>query len=236
MAALSRRDVQTAVAWVVRAVAAGLFLPLVLAQACADDATGGVDSGDGASQSGRAIEPAPAEAAGGGASAAFGGESGGGRLQGVGGRLCSANAGTPFDGGTGGADGGLGEAGAPLGAAGERGANGGTEPAVEPLIINKCAAFVNATADAAKRSIAWDYALGSDPGRCLMINVGQSVTWTGPLSTHPLQPADGTTPSPVLADYPPDATSHTITFPLRGTFGFVCGSHSTMNGAIKVAD
>ena len=48
--------------------------------------------------------------------------------------------------------------------------------------------------------------------------------------------AGGTTPSPILADYAPEATEHNVTFPAAGLFGYVCGQHSGMQGAIQVVD
>lgn len=131
--------------------------------------------------------------------------------------------------------GGTGSAGAPPGAVGAAGASeaGGSEPAPT---VNGCVIFVDGTHPLAERVIPWDFSLGFAPGRCLSISVGQSVTWSGPLGTHPLQAAGGTTPSPILADYPPDATSHSIAFPVPGLYGYVCGNHSTMQGAIRVLE
>jgi plastocyanin len=62
------------------------------------------------------------------------------------------------------------------------------------------------------------------------------VTWSGPLASHPLQPAGGSEPSPISADYGPEATSHSILFSTPGSFGYVCGQHSNMQGVVRVVD
>ena len=48
---------------------------------------------------------------------------------------------------------------------------------------------------------------------------------------HPLTVAGGDTPNPI-ADY--DMTSGKVVFPTKGTYGFVCGNHPQMTGAIQV--
>lgn len=129
------------------------------------------------------------------------------------------------------------EAGAPSagGAAGVVSAAGSAGHQPDP-VLNGCAEFVDATPANAMRVIAWDYGVGFKPERCLQIALGQSVTWTGPLAAHPLQQAGGSMPSPISSDYGPETTSHSITFPATGLFGYVCGQHSNMQGAIRVVD
>ena len=77
---------------------------------------------------------------------------------------------------------------------------------------------------------------------CSKIKAGQSVTWTGNFSTHPLGPfddsVDGGVPSnssPVTSGSASGQGSVTITFPTPGTYGYWCTHHKTaMMGAIVV--
>jgi plastocyanin len=96
-----------------------------------------------------------------------------------------------------------------------------------PAGVQGCTTFVDATTDATLRTIKpWNPSLGT---KCLTIKKGQSVTWEGvPTSFHPLEAAEGDTPSPITNTSP-------IAFPNEGTFGFHCTAHpSAMKGAIKV--
>jgi plastocyanin len=68
---------------------------------------------------------------------------------------------------------------------------------------------------------------------CMKIKVGQSVTWNGAFTHHPLEPAggDAMTPIPALNT----GTTTTVAFPRAGTFGFECAAHpNVMFGAILV--
>ena len=76
--------------------------------------------------------------------------------------------------------------------------------------------------------IVWDTTLSSKANRCMKVKVGQTVAYEGTFSTHPLGPAGGDAPSPFASV--PDTGK--VTFDRAGTFGFVCGVHPSMTGAI----
>lgn len=207
----------------------------VLQQGCGDDAAGEAPTSGAA---GAAEEPAAAGAAGQPPAEEVGGAGSGTMLAGggaaseptgSGGQSGVAQGGRTDEAGAGPSAGGAG------GAAGVAGAAGSAGHQPDP-ILNGCVDFVDATSVGAMRIIAWDYGVGFKAERCLQIAVGQSVTWTGPLAAHPLQQAGGSMPSPIASDYGPEATSHSITFPASGLFGYVCGQHSNMQGAIRVVD
>lgn len=221
-------------------MAAGVLVGLAFAACSSDDdsdpAPAG-SAGDSAAGSGE-------ESGGAGAAGTSGSSSVAGAVPAAGGHDSQASAGRGGDAplgsgglageaasGTSGASGAGGDAGAPVGAAGAAGT-----PEEPVLPVNQCTGFVDARAVTAPRVIAWDYALGSDPGRCLLVQLGQTVTWAGPLSSHPLQASGGTTPSPIIGDYPAGATSYDVLFSTLGTFGYECGSHTTMRGAIRVVE
>ena len=69
--------------------------------------------------------------------------------------------------------------------------------------------------------------------RCVQIKAGQSVTWTGSFSTHPLLADEGDKPNPI-ATADTSGASATVTFPTAGTYGFRCQVHATMKGAVLV--
>jgi plastocyanin len=114
-------------------------------------------------------------------------------------------------------------------------ADGGTSDAAPadtdtgPGLVNGCATFVDRSDEGASRELTWDFSITNAPERCMKIAVGQTVVWTGDLTTHPLG-LDGVTPSDVtLGD-----TEATAIFQTAGTYGFSCLSHPAMNGAILV--
>lgn len=106
-----------------------------------------------------------------------------------------------------------------------------TPPA--PLLINGCTTFVDRTAAGDSRTLPWDNPLGSNPARCMQIRSGQSVTWVGDFNPHPLGPHGGTVPSPI-AGRSNGTESYEVTFAAPGTFGYLCGDHPEMIGAIYV--
>lgn len=68
---------------------------------------------------------------------------------------------------------------------------------------------------------------------CMKIRVGQSVTWNGGFTGHPLEPMNGDMSSPIVATT--GVTTKTFAFPTAGTFGYDCANHpATMLGAILV--
>lgn len=91
------------------------------------------------------------------------------------------------------------------------------------------------TAAAAPRAIA--FPMGGAPAQftphCMKIKVGQSVSWNGNFSAHPLEAMGGDSGNPIAQVSTGTTTS--IAFPSAGTFGFDCANHpSSMFGAILV--
>ena len=70
---------------------------------------------------------------------------------------------------------------------------------------------------------------------CMTIAAGQSVTWTGNLTFHPLIPREySTTPNPILPT-PTGITTVTYTFDCPGDFNFSCKNHfDLMLGTVRV--
>jgi plastocyanin len=93
-----------------------------------------------------------------------------------------------------------------------------------------CPSYVDHTAAGASRTLSWVLSLSSNPDRCMKIQVGQTVTWSGSFSTHPLLNDGGDSPNPIAGH---DATGN-VTFTAAGTYGYICGVHATMTGAIQV--
>jgi plastocyanin len=98
-------------------------------------------------------------------------------------------------------------------------------------VINSCNTFVDRSAAGASRTITWDFAVSTAPERCMTVKVGQKVTFAGSFSSHPLLSSDGDKPNPISTL---DPATGDVTFPKAGTFGYVCGNHPSMIGAIKV--
>jgi plastocyanin len=104
-----------------------------------------------------------------------------------------------------------------------------------PAGLNGCSDtnYQDRTDAAADHEITWDLSVGSSDERCLEIKAGQSVKFVGNFTTHPLQEKGGDTPNPI-ADADLSGADTTVTFDTAGEFGFVCGVHASMTGAIKV--
>jgi plastocyanin len=71
---------------------------------------------------------------------------------------------------------------------------------------------------------------------CMMVKVGQTVTWQGNLDKHPLIPRDesSTLPNPIPSSSA-GMTSITATFPCTGFYNFSCSiHHDAMLGTIWV--
>jgi len=121
--------------------------------------------------------------------------------------------------------------GAPLATGGST-ASGGTEG--DPVLVSNCSSFTDRTADPAARQVTWDFTIGTAEERCLRVRQGQSVTFVGGFVTHPLGESGGTQPNPIQGPSSGMATTYTVTFPDPGTFGYECGIHATMRGAVQV--
>ena len=129
--------------------------------------------------------------------------------------------GTGDGGGGGGGDGGKVDSGG-----GDGGGDGGLTP------VNACNTFVDLSAAAANRTLTWDFAIAQAPERCAIVKKGQDVTFKGDFAVHPLNASGGQTPNPISTV---DATGK-VTFTAAGTFGFQCGFHPSMTGAIRVIE
>jgi plastocyanin len=93
-----------------------------------------------------------------------------------------------------------------------------------------CTSYVDRTAAGADRTLPWVLSISANPTRCMKVAVGQTVTWAGSFSTHPLINDGGDTPNPIAGH---DASGN-VTFTAAGTFGYLCSVHATMTGAIQV--
>lgn len=117
------------------------------------------------------------------------------------------------------------------GGGGGGGSDAGTDASVEP--VNACKTFVDRTDAGASRTITWDFSISGAAERCMKIQVGQTVTWSGDFTAHPLVPQGGDTPNPVSGV---DTATGQVTFAKAGTFGYACSFHPAMVGAIQVVE
>ena len=129
-------------------------------------------------------------------------------------------------GGGGGRDGGGGGGGDGGGGGGGDGGGGGA-------VVNACKTFVDKTAAGDARTLAWDFPIAQAAERCTTVKVGQSVTFSGSFTIHPLVGSGGDTPNPISGA---QAAAGVATFTKAGTFGFLCSIHPGMTGAIKVIE
>jgi plastocyanin len=63
--------------------------------------------------------------------------------------------------------------------------------------------------------------------RCMKIKAGDSVTWEGDFTDHPLVGAGGDVPNPVDIAMIATGTLGTIAFPNQGWYGFECQVHES---------
>lgn len=116
-------------------------------------------------------------------------------------------------------------------------------PDMVPPTFNGCAEanYVDMTAAGAARAITFGGGVGfAYSPKCMLIAAGQSVSWTGTFSSHPLRPGVGGNATAGSPNNPITATDTgttvSFTFPTAGYYPYRCNSHggSGMNGAIKV--
>jgi plastocyanin len=100
-----------------------------------------------------------------------------------------------------------------------------------------CTTFEDHTASGDPRTITFGGTAGNAyVPKCMQVKVGQTVTFSGDFSFHPLQPACG----PAIPSVSPvSATEATVTFDTAGNYGYFCTRHGTaagtgMAGAIEV--
>ena len=139
------------------------------------------------------------------------------------------SSGTSDGGGSSGTSGASGASGT-SGTSGTSGVDSGGDSAAK--VVNDCNTFVDRSASAASRTITWDFPVSTSPERCMTIKKGQDVIFNGDFTLHPLVTSGGDQPNPIAGF---DATGK-VSFAKAGTFGFVCGNHPGMTGAIKVLE
>ncbi len=101
--------------------------------------------------------------------------------------------------------------------------------AVAPVPGCQADAYLDRTAPAADRELEWTLSIASSAERCMQVRIGQSVRWVGNFGVHPLDPEGGDQPNAVATH-----ADGLVTFGSVGTFGYVCGVHPSMKGAIRV--
>ena len=109
--------------------------------------------------------------------------------------------------------------------------------------LNGCndADFIDGTADAFDRTIAFGGTVGTKYApKCLRIKAGQTVTFSGPFSFHPLLP--GSTPTMPDTGSPGNPITSTatgmsqaFTFPAAGSYPYLCMVHfaTGMTGVVR---
>lgn len=111
-----------------------------------------------------------------------------------------------------------------------------------PAPLNGCdtAAFVDRTATTAIRTVGFGNPGFTYSPKCILIAAGQSVTFSGAFTSHPLRPgvganaAAGSPNNPIMSTS--TGTSAMFTFPAAGTYPYNCSTHdgSGMNGVVRV--
>ncbi len=99
--------------------------------------------------------------------------------------------------------------------------------------LNDCVNFVDRTAVQDVRTLAWDFGVSNKPERCMKIQAGQTVSFSGSFIFHPLAAEGGDTPSP-FDTVVSSGLSANERFNAAGTYGFICQNHSSMKGVIQV--
>lgn len=89
-----------------------------------------------------------------------------------------------------------------------------------------CNSFEDRSGAAANRTIT--FTSNSYTPQCIRVAVGQTVTFSGSFSSHPLEGACG--PSEVIADQS-SGSSYTASFATAGTYGYFCTRHGTRSGS-----
>lgn len=111
-----------------------------------------------------------------------------------------------------------------------------------PNTFNGCdtASFTDRTAAGAIRTVSFPGASLAYAPKCILIAAGQSVTFSGSFSGHPLRPGVGSNATAGSANNPimvtNAGTTASFTFPTAGTYPYNCQLHdgSGMNGVVRV--
>ena len=114
-------------------------------------------------------------------------------------------------------------------------------------VLNGCTMdlYVDASNPMSNREVDFG-GIGESPGfgyspACMIVGVGQSVTWSGPFDLHPLSP--GSAPSLMMAGSPDNpiqrvstGSNATVAFPTPGVYPYFCEQHYAggMSGVIWV--
>jgi plastocyanin len=104
------------------------------------------------------------------------------------------------------------------------GPDAGSENGCAPQFAG-CATYVDATAEAANRTVAFSSFQYSP--KCLQVAAGQSVTFSGSFSFHPLKQACG--PAPVITATS-TGSSKSFVFTDPGEYGYFCSAHGSAAG------
>jgi plastocyanin len=99
------------------------------------------------------------------------------------------------------------------------------------FMLNGCGDgdFVDKSAPNDSRAITWDFNVSP---KCILIAKGQTVTWNGTLTTHPLAPFNGDANNPIMTTS--SGTTVNFTFANQGNYGFHCNVHASMQGVVRV--
>jgi plastocyanin len=110
--------------------------------------------------------------------------------------------------------------------------SGGGDTGTTPAALNGCAAadYVDRSAAGADRTVTWGF---DQKPKCMKIAKGQTVTFNGDFTQHPLVEKGGDTPNPFASPKGSGGT-RTVDFAAAGNFGYVCAIHGSITGAIFV--
>jgi len=100
-----------------------------------------------------------------------------------------------------------------------------------PFLLNGCGDgdFVDRSGAMDDRTITWDFNVTP---KCITIAKGQTVTWQGTLTVHPLDAFGGDANNPIMTTA--SGTSVAFAFPNAGNYGFHCNVHASMQGVVRV--
>jgi plastocyanin len=110
-------------------------------------------------------------------------------------------------------------------------------------VFNGCttAMFMDQSAQAASRAVAFPNGNLTYSPKCILINAGQAVTFNGAFSGHPLKPGAAGVATAGSPNNPIPANTNTgttlaVTFPTAGDYPYFCSLHdgSGMNGVVRV--
>jgi plastocyanin len=110
--------------------------------------------------------------------------------------------------------------------------SGAADTGSTPATLNGCSAadYVDRTGASADRTVTWGF---NQTPKCMKIAAGQTVTFNGDFTTHPLVEKGGDTPNPFSSPQGSGGT-RTVAFPNAGDYGYECAIHPTILGAVLV--